>query len=224
MTGRRHHILCLPILASALVASAAIAGAGEPTAIVEDIKSKGATVQSFDYVQPGDVVKLGQSETLVLGYLVSCVRETISGGTITIGVRQSEIAAGEVQRQQVPCDPAVASLAVAQASEVGGSIIRTLDVAPQAGAEAIRIYSTTPILKAAEPADRVVSIERLDRSTPKVVLQMTGRTFDMAEAGISLEPGGRYKLQSGVTVGRVFEVDPQAQRGGGPVVSRLVTF
>jgi hypothetical protein len=46
---------------------------------------------------------LGPHDTIVLSYLHSCVRETITGGTVTVGVEQSEVQAGKVTRSKVDC-------------------------------------------------------------------------------------------------------------------------
>ena len=68
---------------SALLATAAPAWAADPSAIVEDTKGK-VEVEFMDYLVPGRVVKLGANDELVLGYLRSCWRETIKGGTVTV--------------------------------------------------------------------------------------------------------------------------------------------
>ena len=49
------------------------------------------------------VIRLGPDQTLVLSYKDSCVRETITGGTVTIGTDQSEVRSGEVTRMRGPC-------------------------------------------------------------------------------------------------------------------------
>ena len=53
------------------------------TALVEDVKSAAADVEFMDYVGPGQVIKLGSGDVLVLSYLKSCEYETITGGTVT---------------------------------------------------------------------------------------------------------------------------------------------
>ena len=56
-------------------------------ALVEEVNSKSAGVQSMDYVTTGRQIRLGKQDTLVLSYLGSCWRETIAGGTVTVGHR-----------------------------------------------------------------------------------------------------------------------------------------
>ena len=58
----------------------------------------------MDYVEPGQVIRLGAADGLVLGYLKSCWRETITGGTVTVGTEQSQVAGGEVARVLVQCE------------------------------------------------------------------------------------------------------------------------
>ena len=48
-------------------------------ALVEDVNSKSAGVQSMDYVATGKQIRLGKQDTLVLSYLKSCWREAIVG-------------------------------------------------------------------------------------------------------------------------------------------------
>jgi len=55
------------------------------------------------YAHAGQVIRLGPDQTLVLSYKDSCVRETITGGTVTIGTDQSEVQSGEVTRMRGPC-------------------------------------------------------------------------------------------------------------------------
>jgi hypothetical protein len=55
------------------------------------------------YLDTGRTIRLGPRDTIVLSYLHSCVRETITGGTVTVGVDQSEVQAGEVTRTKLNC-------------------------------------------------------------------------------------------------------------------------
>src|SRR5262249_19207601 len=78
------------------LAFAALAWAQAPVAVVEDVSGKTAGVEFMDYVAAGKVIKLGAHDTIVLGYLKSCWRETITAGTVTIGTEQSEVQNGRV--------------------------------------------------------------------------------------------------------------------------------
>ena len=63
----------------------AIARAEPPVAVVEDVQGKVTGAEFMDYVVPGQVIKLGQGGKVVLGYMKSCWRETISGIGTVIG-------------------------------------------------------------------------------------------------------------------------------------------
>jgi hypothetical protein len=89
-------------------------------ALVEDVNSKSAGVQSMDYVATGKQIRLGKQDTLVLSYLKSCWRETIAGGTVTVGAEQSDVQGGTVQRQKVDCDGDRLILTAQQASQSAG--------------------------------------------------------------------------------------------------------
>jgi len=78
--------------------------AQSPAAIVEDVKGSASGVQFMDYLAPGKVIRLGADDSIVLDYLKSCWRETITGGTITVGIEQSEVESGKVQRTRTQCD------------------------------------------------------------------------------------------------------------------------
>ena len=106
------------LLAPALLAPAMPAMATDPSAIVEDTKGK-VDVEFMDYLAPGRVVRLGAADELVLGYLRSCWRETIRGGTVTIGTEQSTVAGGNVKREKVKCEGSKLKLTADQAYLIG---------------------------------------------------------------------------------------------------------
>jgi hypothetical protein len=84
-------------------ASGAVAGPLD-VALVESLTGNLSGVALMDYVHAGQVIRLGPQQTIVLSYMASCVRETITGGTITIGAQRSEVKSGDVQRSDERCD------------------------------------------------------------------------------------------------------------------------
>jgi hypothetical protein len=80
------------------------AAAGEPVAIIEAIQATGTALQFMDFVESGQVIELGTTGTLVLGYFRSCWQEEIAGGTIRIGEDESVVEHGQVKRTRVECD------------------------------------------------------------------------------------------------------------------------
>ena len=75
------------VVAAATQVSARAPAPLVPTALVEDVKSATADVEFMDYVGNRQVIKLGPSDVLVLSYLKSCEHETITGGTVVVGIR-----------------------------------------------------------------------------------------------------------------------------------------
>ena len=75
----------------------------------------------MDYAHAGQVIRLSPGQTMVLSYGASCVRETITGGTVTIGTEQSEVRSGEVRRTQGGCGKAEP---ISGAGAIAGRIYR----------------------------------------------------------------------------------------------------
>jgi hypothetical protein len=89
-----------------LAVGTASGAAADPldVALVESLTDNLSGVALMDYVRAGQVIRLGPQQTIVLSYMASCVRETITGGTITIGTQRSEVKSGDVQRSDGRCD------------------------------------------------------------------------------------------------------------------------
>jgi hypothetical protein len=77
----------------------------------------------MDYVQAGQIIRLGPHQTIVLSYMSSCLRETITGGTVTVGTDWSEVQSGEVRRLRGQCDAGKMVLTGAQ-THIGGRAFR----------------------------------------------------------------------------------------------------
>jgi hypothetical protein len=93
-----------PAIAGIFGLVAAAAEGGPPVAVVEDVRGAAISVGLMDYVAAGQVIKLGAKDSIVLGYLSSCWRETITGGTIVVGEEKSAVSEGKVQCTKVDCD------------------------------------------------------------------------------------------------------------------------
>src|SRR3984957_20039878 len=113
-----------------------------PIALVEDVKSTTAGVEFMDYVGAGQVIKLGPHDTLVLSYLTSCQHETITGGTVTVGFRESSVQGGEVARATVPCDGGNVRLRPAEADKSAATAFRV-----QATEVHPTIFSRNPMIQ-----------------------------------------------------------------------------
>ncbi len=95
-----------------------------PAAVVEEVGGGVTGVQFMDYVEPGQVIRLGGHDRIVLGYLKSCWRETITGGTVTVGAEQSEVAGGEVVRAKIACEGGKMMLSAELAGKSGAMVFR----------------------------------------------------------------------------------------------------
>jgi hypothetical protein len=209
--------------AAALILSAS---AQSPAAVVEELAGAVAGVQFMDYVEPGQVIRLGAHDRIVLGYLKSCWRETISGGTVTVGNEQSEVASGEVARVKVACEGGKMMLSAELAGKSGAMVFRQVPK-PQAVALAhpeFTLYGQSPVLELRPPGKLV--IERLDQPGERRELVVSendlvrGAFFDCAKAGVTLAPGGIYRAKF-ADQAIVFKIDPDAKAGDVPLVGRL---
>lgn len=214
------------LLALLLVVPPAFAQA--PVAVVEDVGGKPAGVEFMDYVVAGKVIKLGPSDSIILGYLRSCWRETIRGGTVTVGAAQSEVQGGTVDRVRVGCDGGRMELAAAQAKQSAAAVVRKVTTPRSVPKPQFRIYGRTPVVElkgggrlVIERVD-VANGERLEITIAPVEL-VRGAFYDLLRAGKSLKPGGVYRATVADQL-IVFEVDAGAKDGAEPISSRLLRF
>ncbi len=225
-----HRVSCRgAMLVGVLIsAGASTAYAADITALVENVKGRIQGVEFMDYVAAGRTLRLGAGDTLTLGYLSSCVRETITGGVVKIGVEQSEVTGGRVERVRIECDGGRLKLAVNQAASSGVMVFRSPPCPKRDGQapepQAV-VYSLAPIFELRQAGP--ISIERLDAVAPVIELPnasaqlQRGKFVDLAAAGHQLIAGGVYCARSG-TRWIVFRVDPGAKLVAGAALGRLV--
>jgi hypothetical protein len=226
----RFHWLSLGVVLAGGLAAAGPAAA-QAVAVVEDVNSKSAGVEFMDYVDAGKVIKLAATDTLVLGYMKSCWRETITGGTVTVGPEQSTVADGRVRREKVGCDGGKMQLTQQQASKSGAMVFRAppkATPAPGSPPQAqLTLYGLSPVVEVKGGGHLV--IERIDQPGEKIEVNiadrqlMRGAFYDFAKADKALAAGGLYRASVGANE-IVFKVDPFAAPGQAPVVSRLLRF
>ena len=221
------------ILGSALAAAglfgfAATAAAQAPVAVVEEVKGKPAGVEFMDYVVPGQVIKLGSKGMIVLGYMKSCWRETITGGTVVVGTEQSMGHQSDIQRVKVDCDGGGQQLTDRQSRESAATVFRSMTPAQQASSTPhLTIYGLSPIVEV--NGDGKLVIERLDKRGERHEVGVRGKSllrgkfYDFATAEKALAPGAVYAASfDGQTI--VFKVDPESKSVGAPVIGRLLRF
>jgi hypothetical protein len=111
------------VLAGVVAFASATAAAPVEVALVESVSGNPSGVEFMDYLRPGQVIRLAPHETIVRGYRTSCVRETITGGTVTVGTDSSEVQSGEVRSAREQCDTGKVVLTSAH-SDIGGRTFR----------------------------------------------------------------------------------------------------
>ena len=196
-----------------------------PIALVEDVKSATAGVEFMDYVGAGQVIKLGPGDTLVLSYLTSCQHETITGGTVTVGFRESKVDGGEIARATVPCDGGNVQLSAAEADKSAATAFRV-----QAAEIHPTIFARNPMIYLPKdlPRDaRTMVFTRTDQpgERPHTIvvddLYVTTGYYDMADINLNLTAGAVYEVTIG-TRKLTFAVAPDAKDGRPPVATRLL--
>jgi hypothetical protein len=112
-------------LAVACLIAATSVGVAGPAALVESVVTQSATTSVMSYVETGKTFPLGPQDTMVLSYLDSCFRETITGGTVIIGIDHSEVRGGKVTRTKLDCGPNLFEL-TGSTAQVAGRALRGL--------------------------------------------------------------------------------------------------
>lgn len=201
----------------------AAAQSRSPVALVEEVTGRVAGVAEMDYMASGKVVRLAAQDRLVLSYLNSCQRETITGGVVTVGTERSDVQNGNVQRETITCDAGRLRLSPEQAARSGVMVFRGLRPTQPVQAE-ITIYAQAPIVDGIGAGPLV--IQRLDKAADQIAVNVTPailrkRAADLAKAGVRLEAGGVYTLKAGERQ-IIFKVAPDARADGGPILGRLL--
>ena len=167
----KNPVLAITTVLSATAPSLAGMTAAPSVALVEEVKGKVTGVESMEYVRPGTVIKLGPKDSIVLTYLKSCWRETITGGTVVIGVEQSLFHLSKVEGVKVDCDRSGQPVTDPQ-RDVAGTVFRRLSTAsppekewlgrPRSLFESQDVIGTSgPVLNAkADGSDTITSASR----------------------------------------------------------------
>ena len=238
------NLLDAAVLAVALaISSQALARAPEPlvaAALVEDVKSTTANIEFMDYVGNGQVIKLQPDDVLVLSYLKSCQHETITGGTVHVGLEKSEVEGGKIVRTKVPCNGGNMKLSTQQANASGASSFRLQSAAFETSLHALPPVIEIPKMRAGD--SRTLVIERTGHPSERIAVEIdeslaNGGFYDLAKTDTNktdmkiLRRGMLYTVTLGSRTFN-FRVDAKAklagktsnQTGKTPVVSRLLRF
>ena len=97
--------------------------AGDAVALIERLTDPSQRVELMTYAHVGQIIQLGADQTMVLTYRDTCIRETITGGTITVGTGQSAVrSAARLDRVQNTCGLHKAD--ISRADAIGGRTFR----------------------------------------------------------------------------------------------------
>jgi hypothetical protein len=206
-----------------LIGFTGVVAAQAPVAVVEDVQGKVSGVEFMDYVAPGKVIKLGAAGTVVLAYMKSCRRETITGlGTVIVGAEESMVHLGDIKASTVQCDSSHSQLIDREVGESAATVVRSMD---KSTTPRFTLFGTSPLIETAGRGRLVV--ERLDAKGERYDVDLAtasmvrGKFYDFARAGTALKPGGIYAASLG-SRRAVFLVDRRAEPGMAPIIGRLV--
>jgi hypothetical protein len=203
------------------------ASAADPVALIEDVSGTPPGVEFMDYLAAGREIHLGQNDRLVIDYLRSCWRETITGGTVTIGPEQSSVSGGTLSREKIECDGGKLRLSTDQAAKSGVVVFRA-PPKPAAGSKfAVErtIYGLSPLIEIGGAGTLVV--ERLDKLGAPLTLDIKpgqlvrGAFYDFARDGLALVAGGVYRASVGSRA-VVFQIDAKAKSDATAPAGRLL--
>jgi hypothetical protein len=212
-----------------VIAWMATAQAGQPVAIVESVSGQPSGIEFMDYVETGKVINLGSRDRIVLDYLRSCWRETIAGGTVTVGTEQSRVQSGSVERVRIKCDGGHMALSPEQAVESAGLISRSMEEQPDSRLKTspqVTLYARIPMIDVR--AGDTLLIERIDKPGERLKFTIEparlarGAFYDFANTDRVLAAGGIYRATLGAKQ-IVFKVDAAAPLMA-PLGSRLLRF
>ena len=219
---KRAIVICLGLLALASPAAA-----DSPVAVVEDIKGKVTGAEFMDYVTPRSVIKIADGGSIVLSYLKSCRRETISGaGTVVVGAEASIVDQAVLKAEKTDCDTNQANATTRDTSGVAATLLRSAGQPKLASLPEpqLTLYGTSPLVEA--KGRGTLTVRRLDLvgERHQIALggtQLKGRFVDFAGEDVALVPGGLYAATFKSSE-IVFRVDAQAKPGASPIVGRLL--
>ena len=112
-----------------------------------------------------------------MDYFHSCVRETITGGTVTVGAERSDVIGGDVSFETVQCDGGQLRLTTQQASQSGVVVYRALpkpgEKPTEANAVERTLYGLSPLIDLHAKSGKLV-VERLDKTGERIELNLAG--------------------------------------------------
>lgn len=199
----------------------------EPVAIVEDVSVEVTALQFMDIVEEGQIITLEDGQSITLGFLNSCTRESITGGIVTVGYEESQVSGGSVERELVDCDGGDLQLSKGQKQSAGVIVFRKAPTKKTKVRRPQRIlYGVSPLIKLLDDQASkgvTMTLNRLDGIEERYVINVTDGVVDLLRENIRLDPGGLYVAAVG-DHDVVFKISPLATNEGSSVLSRLLAF
>ena len=199
---------------STVAPSRSVGSSRAPSRREIELTVDGTGLRFMDYVEEGRIIDLGADGMVTLGYLASCLTETIRGGRVVVGRKKSTVENGDVRRRRAPCDGGAIRLSAAEADKSGVIVFRK-PPGPQ-----MTLYGTSPFISAPRTGSTIV-IERIDVPGERHDLTLRDGFLDLADSATELRRGGIYRATAGDTE-LVFKVDQYAKAGRTPLISRLL--
>lgn len=196
-------------------------------ALVEDVRgAPGAGVEIMDYVFPNQSISLGGAGVIVLTHLDGCLVETITGGTVTVKRKGSEVAGGRRQSKTINCRVPKAII-TAENREAGAVVNRVALFEKMDWSEKV-VKTGRPTFKwKSGGGESRVRIVDLDREEPAIIWRTTtGKSFvAYPKTAPALRVGMPYRVEvegAEETKTALFSIDPGLQVDDS-LLSRTVT-
>lgn len=186
----------------------------DAVALVEEVTgAPDAGVQFMDYVFAGQVVNLGPKGALKLSYLSGCREEEVSGGTVTIDPKGSQVSGGQMKATEPQgCNPPKPVVA-ASATEAGATVNRVTPFSGQNWYERT-VKSARPVFRWNYAGAAQVYVVFLDKKPEETVWmgQAEGEYLDYPADAPALQPGRPYRVDivsnGAVVHTATFSIDP----------------
>lgn len=166
----------------------------EMVAIVERLSAPASSLGRYDIASAGQIIDLGESGTLSIGYFGSCWYEEVVGGRVWIGWEKSEFFGGLAQSRRVPCDPrAINSLSLSKGSESLAAPPSSSEESKERDAGVIMIYDTQPFLLLAAPVSKIIFTSP-EAKEITVEVPEGAAYVDLSDGESRLVPGTMYQV------------------------------
>lgn len=180
--------------------------------------AEGTGIEALDHIHDGDTIALGDNGVLVLEYLESCRRETITGGVVTVRADGAQADGGRLQRRNTDCRQ-MAMIIPQDASEAGAQATRLPPNELDGDFWPEQVITTMfPIFAWDDKAGVQLSVIDVDQPEPAPVWRatVTGGSLIYPENAPGLIVGRAYVAVAegpNGTFSQLFSIDPGLEVG-----------